>query len=91
MSSNVTDRAVAFPSHFLLRFRTPKSDSGWEMEEGRNSSERGCWNGLGQGMTVCPLGTQGRHPGVPLVEVESRDSNPSILESTEATGNFSAP
>lgn len=91
MSSNVIDCAVAFPSHFLLRFRTPKSDRGWEMEEGRNGSERGCWNGLGQGMTVCPLGIRGKHPGVLLVEVEIRDSNPSILESTEATGNFSVP
>lgn len=91
MSSNVIDCAVAFPSHFLLRFRTPKSDRGWEMEEGRNGSERGCWNGLGQGMIVCPLGIRGRHPGVLLVEVEIRDSNPSILESTEATGNFSVP
>lgn len=84
MSSNVTDRAVAFSLPFAVE--DPKSDSGWETEEGRNGSERGCWNGLGQGMAVCPLGTRGRHPGVPLVEVES-----SILESTEATGNFSAP
>lgn len=42
-------------------------------------------------LAVCPLGTLGGHPGPPLVEAESRHSNPNRLESTEAAGNFSAP
>lgn len=46
---------------------------------------RSCWNAL------CPLGTWGGQPGAPSVEEESRHSNPSRLESTEASGNFSAP